>query len=133
MEDHISEETLEGYSLDQLAEGRAGQIKQHLRACSRCRVALEGIEPFNSVHYTVDGPVYSRVTRLTTGKVMARHWGVDLWGGKDFTNAAAARRFLSRSFAQMFPEHHGGDRCGPIKERGNARFRLTRRTRPRWR
>jgi len=103
---------LKEYSLDKLARSSVPAIEEHLRACLPCRTRLEGVEPVNFVHFTADGPIYSRATRLTTGKVMARHWGKELEGGKVFGSVAAARRYLNESFAQMFPEHRCKGQCG---------------------
>jgi hypothetical protein len=82
IEDHISDGALEEYSLDTLAESRVALIEEHLQVCEHCRARLEAIEPLNFVHFTEDGPILSRATRLATGKVMARHWGKELDGGQ---------------------------------------------------
>lgn len=82
------------------------------------RAWLDAIEPVNYVHFTEDGPVYSRATLLTTGKVMARHWGKELDVGKVCESVSAARRYVNASFCQMFPEHTCKGSCGPTQERG---------------
>ena len=113
MEDHIPDGALEEYSLGKLGESIIDEVEEHLRICDYCRTRRQGIEPVNFVHFTEDGPVYSRATRLTTGKVMARHWGKDLNGGRVFGDVSAARRYLNESFSQMFPRHTCDGRCGP--------------------
>jgi len=118
VEGHILDRAREKYSLHELAESRVGAVEEHLLVCDFCRARLDAIEPVNFIHFTADGPVYSRATRLTTGKVMARHWGKDMDGGKVFRSVGAAKRYLSASFAQMFPEHTCKGRCGPAQERG---------------
>ncbi len=82
---------------------------------------LEAIEPVNFVHYTEDGMIFSRVTRLRTGKVMARHWGKELDGGKVFRRVSAGKKYLSDSFSHMFPEHECDGRCGPTQEPANPK------------
>ena len=118
IEGHLLDGALEEYSLAKLAESCVPEIEEHLLACESCRSRLEVIEPINFVHFTEDGPVYSRATRLTTGKVMARHWGRDLDGGKVFGSVSAARKYLNESFAQMFPEHKCKGECGSTQEGG---------------
>lgn len=120
VEGHISDRALEGYSLDKLAESLLTVLEEHLRACDRCCARLERIEPMNFVHFTKDGPVYLRATRLTTGKVMARNWGVTIDGGKAFGSVSTARRYLIGAFSRMFPEHTCQGRCGPTKGRGKS-------------
>ena len=111
---HRSEEELENYSLGRIAPSHSAALEEHLLVCESCRARLSGIEPFNFVHYTKDGPFYSRVTRLRTGTFRARHWGRNLEGGKEFRTLAGAKVYLVRSFAEMFPEHTCTTRCGPI-------------------
>lgn len=120
MADHISPGSLEEYSLDKLPESSLAVVEEHLLVCDECRAWLEVIEPVNYVHFTKDGPVYLRATLLTTGKVMARHWGKNLNGGRVCESVAAARKYLSESFSQMFPEHRCTSKCGPTGESGAA-------------
>jgi hypothetical protein len=105
LESHISDSVLEAYSLRELAESRTAAVEEHLLVCDCCRARLEAIEPLNFIHFTEDGPIYSRATRLTTGKVVARHWGRELEGGAVFRSVSGARKYLIQSFSQMFPEH----------------------------
>ena len=119
MEDHAQEKALREYSLGELAQDDIARIEEHLQNCDFCRALLTKLEPINYVHFTADGPVYSRVTRLTTRKVMARHWGKEMDGGMVFTSVSSARRYLSESFAQMFPEHRCDRTCGPTPTRGH--------------
>ena len=81
MEEHIPEKSLEEYSLDTMGTS-VWAVEEHLLICDSCRQRLEAIEPFNYVHFTADGPIYSRLTRLPNGAIMARHWGWDLQGGR---------------------------------------------------
>ncbi len=103
--DHPSNGSLEEYLLDQLAEADLAGIEEHLLVCDQCRAMLERIEPINYIHYTGDGPVYERITMLTTGAVMARHSGQDLHAARVFRSFSGAKRYLSESFSQMFPDH----------------------------
>jgi hypothetical protein len=102
---HLSDGSLEEYSLDGLPEASLAAVEEHLLVCNQCRARLEGIEPVNYIHFTEDGPVYESATRLSTGKVMARHRGQNLHAGKTLGSFSAAKRYLRESFSQMFPEH----------------------------
>ena len=113
--DHISDAALEEYSLDKFAEWRFAELKEHLQACDDCRARLGGIQPLSFIHFTEDGPIYSSATRLRTGKVMARHWGKELDGGRECKSLSAAKRYLNKSFSEMFPEHTCNGTCGPAK------------------
>ena len=109
---HLSEGALEEYSLDKLADSSLAAVEEHLLICRQCCARLEEIEPVKYIHYTEDGPVYARITRLTTGKVVARHWGQDLHAGRAFGSFYAAKQHLSESFSQMYPEHTCQGSCG---------------------
>jgi hypothetical protein len=109
---HPSDEVLEKYSLDRLPESNLAAVEEHLLVCDQCRARLQEIEPLECVHYTDDGPVYARITRLSTGKLMARHWGHDLHAGRRFGSFYAAEEYVSTSFAQMYPEHTCKGSCG---------------------
>jgi len=110
--DHHSGGDLESYSLRRLAPARTGPLEQHLLFCPQCRQKLNAIEPYNFVHYTRDGPIYSRITKLRTGAFFARLWGENLEGGKEFRTKWSAKAYLLRTFARMFPEHTCTTRCG---------------------
>ena len=109
---HESGEDLECYSLGRLAPSRAAAVERHLLICQRCLAKLNAIEPYNFVHYTSDGPFYSRITKLRTGTFIARHWGRSLEGGKEFRTRKGAKAYLARTFSRMFPEHACTARCG---------------------
>jgi len=113
IDDHKSLEELESYSLGKVAPSQLAALEEHLLICGQCRAKLAAIEPFSYVHYTKDGPVYSRITSLRTGAFFARHWGRNLEGGKEFRMRARAKAYLLRSFSEMFPEHICTARCGP--------------------
>jgi len=118
IDDHISASELESYSLGRLSPSPVAALEEHLLICERCRDRLTGIEPYNFVHYTIEGPFYSRITRLRTGSFFARHWGLSLRGGKEFRSRQGARAYLARTFAQMFPEHTCSELCGPTQRAG---------------
>lgn len=103
---------MEEYSLETLPELRLAAVEEHLLACAACGIRLEEIEPVKYIHYTEDGPVYARITRLEMGRLMARLWGQDLHAGKAFGSFYAATEYLSASFARMYPEHQCRDGCG---------------------
>jgi len=109
---HASDETLENFSLDGLAESNLAALEEHLLVCDQCRARLAEIELLKYAHYTGDGPVCARITRLKTGKLMARVWGQDLHGGRAFGSFYAAKEYLSAFFAQMYPEHICKGPCG---------------------
>src|ERR1039457_2510360 len=109
---HQSGEALESYSLGRLIPSRTAAFEQHLLICHQCQAKLNAIEPYNFVHYTGDGPFYSRVTKLRTGMLFARHWGRSLEGGKEFRTRESAKAYLERAFPQVFPEHTCTARCG---------------------
>lgn len=112
IDDHQSGERLENYSLGRLAPFLTAAFERHLLVCQRCRAKLKAIEPYNFVHYTSDGPFYSRITKLRTGAFIARHWGRSLEGGKEFRTRKGAKAYLVRSFSRMYPEHTCTARCG---------------------
>ena len=109
---HLSDGALEEYSLDSQPESSLCAVEEHLLVCGQCRGRLDGIEPVNYIHFTDDGPVYARATRLTTGKAMARQWDPDLHAGKAFGSVSAAGEYLAESFFQMYPEHTCNRLCG---------------------
>jgi hypothetical protein len=111
-EPHRSPEELEDYSLGRLDAPQTAALEEHLLICPECTRKLVGIEPYNFVHYTPEGPFYSRITSLRNGAFFARHWGRNLQGGKEFQTRAGARAYLTRSFSQMFRGHVCSSRCG---------------------
>jgi len=123
VEEHIGAATLQGYSLQELGPEALEAAECHLLVCSRCRNRLAGIEPFNAVHYTQDGPFYSRITKSRDGSFCARHWGCQIDGGCRHPDLAAACKYLADSFAQMFPEHECGRECGDTSP--NAKLRVS--------
>ena len=115
VDQHQTAEDLENYSLGRLATSRLCGLECHLLICQPCRERLNAIEPYNFIHYTREGPFYSRVTMLRTGALFARHWGRGLEGGKEFETHAYAEKYLVRSFSLLFPAHACTARCGATK------------------
>lgn len=113
---HQPSADLEDYSLGRLASSRIPAFEQHLLICQACRTKLNAIEPYNFVHYTLDGPFYSRVTKLRTGNFLARHWGRTVEGGKEFRTRKGATAYLLRTFSRIFPEHVCTSRCGSTRD-----------------
>jgi hypothetical protein len=99
VEGHPSSAKLEAYSLNKLAGSDVISVEEHVLVCDFCCSRLEAIEPVNFVHFTVDGPVYLRATRLSTGAVVARRWGRCMEGSRTFRSVARATRYLNESFA----------------------------------
>lgn len=119
-DEHVSTEHLEEYSLGKLSPGHTDDVEEHLLICQECRESLWAIEPYNFIHHTADGPIYSRVTRLRNGMFAARHWGRALDGGKEFNSKQGAKAFLTRTFGEMFPEHVCTKACGPVCPPGSG-------------
>ncbi len=119
-DEHLSPEHLEEFSLGKLSPTRTAAVEEHLLICQACRETLCSIEPYNFIHHTRDGPIYSRVTRLRSGMFAARHWGRWLNGGKEFNSRQGAKAYLVRTFGQMFPEHVCTKSCGPACPPGPA-------------
>ena len=111
-EEHIGAATLEGYSLQDLGPEVLEAAECHLLVCAACHDRLARIEPFNTIHYTEDGPFYSRVTQLRDGSFCARHWGCQIDGGGRYPDLSSACKYVLDSFVQMFPEHECGEACG---------------------
>jgi hypothetical protein len=120
VEEHLGIPTLEEYSLQRLTPEGLEMAECHLIVCADCRNRLAGIEPFNTVHYTQDGPFYSRITLLRNGLFSARHWGCQIDGGGPYLDISDARKYLLDSFVQMFPEHECGEACGDTKPNPNT-------------
>jgi hypothetical protein len=120
VEEHIGAATLEDYSLQELGPEALETAECHLQICAACQKRLAGIEPFNAVHYTQDGPFYSRVSQLRDGSFAARHWGCEIDGGARYADLAGACKYLVDSFVQMFPEHECNKACGDTKPGLNA-------------
>ena len=119
--EHIGAATLEDYSLQELGPEALEAVEGHLLICAACRDRLAGIEPFNTVHYTQNGPFYSRITQLRDGSFSARHWGCQIDGGGRYGDLADACKHLVDSFVQMFPEHACDEACGDATPSLNAR------------
>ncbi len=100
-------------------------VECHLLICAACRDQLAGIEPFNTVHFTENGPLYSRITRLRDGSFAARLWGCRVDGGSRHDDLAAARKYLLDSFVKMFPGHKCGEVCGDATPRANITSRIS--------
>ncbi len=115
--DHWSDEELERYSLGILELPKSASLEEHLLICDQCTRQLASFEPYNFVHYTKEGPFYSRVTKRRTGIFFARHWGRNVVGGKEFRTFRGAKSYLRQSFSQMFPEHVCTARCGSTRPR----------------
>ena len=124
-DEHRTADELENYSLGRLGRTRTGPLEEHLLICEECRGRLTAIEPYNFIHYTSDGPVYSRITKLRTGAFAARHWGRRLDGGREFRTRQGAKAYLIRTFGQMFPEHQCTARCGATYLPPEQRVRRT--------
>ena len=122
-DEHIGAATLEGYSLRELGPEALEAVECHLLICAACRDGLAGIEPFNTVHSTQDGPFYLRVTQLRDGSFAARYWGCQIDGGSRHDDFSAACKYLLDSFVRMFPEHKCAEACGD----GTLRVDITHR------
>ena len=99
---HLSDKALQEYSLARLPESSLAEVEEHLLICEHCRTRLERIEPVNHIHYTDNGLVYARVTRLPTGELISRHWS------RSFPNGRAGRFSACGALAgrQLLPEEN---------------------------
>jgi hypothetical protein len=120
IEEPVGAATLEDYSLQKPGPEALEAVEAHLLVCAVCRDWLAGIEPFNSIHYTEDGPFYSRITLLRDGSLWAHHWGCQIKGGDRYRDLVGACKYLLDSFEQMFPEHACGEACGGTKPSPNG-------------
>jgi len=111
-DEHLDAAALEAYSLQRLDTLAIHGAECHLLVCADCCDRLKGIEPFSTIHYTQDGPFYSRVTQLRDGSFWAHNWGYQIHGGWQYSDVLEARKYLVDSFVQMFPEHECGKACG---------------------
>ena len=108
---HPTGEDLESYSLGRRPLSLLPGFVERLLICRRCRSELSAIEPCGFIHYTRNGPFYSRITKLRTGAFFARHWVRSLEGGKEFHTREGAKAYLVRAFPRVFPEHACTARC----------------------
>ncbi len=108
----LSDRALEEYSLDGLPDSRLAAVEEHLMLCAECRARLHGIELLKYIHYTEDGLVYARITKLMSDHLMARQWGQNLHAERRFGNFYAAEQFLSDLFLRMYPGHTCQGACG---------------------
>ena len=96
-------QVLYSFSVGSLAPPLLSGLERRLLVCRRCLERLSAIEPCSFVHYTGDGPFYSRVTLLRTGMLFARHWGRSLEGGRRFRTHEAAKTGLNAVLPSMTP------------------------------
>src|ERR1017187_3492462 len=105
IEEHIGAANLEGYSLQELGPEALEAAESHLLICAACQKRLAGIEPFNTIHYTPDGPFYSRITQLRDGSFRARHWGCQIDGGGGYADRSEERRVGKECRSRWSPYH----------------------------
>ncbi len=130
-ERHPREEALESYAMGRLSGPRLARLEEHLLICQRCRrrldqadsflKAVQGaaaklLDSFVFVHDTESGPVNLAVVKSPEYLWVARFWGADLEGMREFGGPREAYLYLKRSFAEMFPSHRCTPRCGPRGE-----------------
>jgi hypothetical protein len=65
------------------------------------------------VHHTENGPIHLEATGAWEGRWLARYWGKQLDGSRDFASFDQAESWLLRCFAELFPDHRCGRRCIP--------------------
>jgi hypothetical protein len=137
---HPSKDLLERYSLSRSTPEESAQVEQHLLVCEECRTCLAELDtyavamrsalqvaasfpahrPLQVVHYTAEGPVYSRSRKIKKGRWLAVHEGPNLEGGRFCKTLRQANEYLYRSFVEMFPEHRCTPQCGPIHRGDHA-------------
>lgn len=84
--EHITEEQLEKYNLQQLAEPAAEVVEEHLLVCEHCRTQLAELELFTKTFRAV-APVLAREDAL------AERGGLGEWFRRQFQNPLPALAF----------------------------------------
>lgn len=84
--EHITEEQLEKYNLQQLAEPAAEVVEEHLLVCEHCRAQLAELELFTKTFRAV-APVLAREDAL------AERGGLGEWFRRQFQNPLPALAF----------------------------------------
>ncbi len=122
MDQHLSADELEAYSLGRATDTNLEQIEIHLLFCEHCQNELaltahyiramkeatvvgKDVRRLSSVHITEGGPIFGAMHETADGKWLARHWGRQLDGGRKCDSVEEANAYLIESFWQMFPEH----------------------------
>jgi len=65
-------------------------------------------------HQTKAGPVRLEVRRGGSGRWLARYWGEQLEGGREFRSFKAANGWMRRCFQELFPEHRCRRGCREV-------------------
>ena len=125
---HPSSDELEAYSLRLSSDADLEKVEEHLLVCERCQNELaltdqyvpamkkalaspQAARRLQSIHITEDGPVFGSIHSGADGKLIARHWGRQLDGGRICDSVEEANAYLMESFQQMFPEHVCSEKC----------------------
>jgi len=130
---HIGEDSLDRYAAShRLPETELAAVEEHLLVCPACQDRLAAVDDFvgalgaalqkrgvvrmDFIHQTEDGPVRLLLTRTADDGWLARFQGRELDGCREFRTAVGAKRWLARSFAEMFPQHRCTRRCRAASE-----------------
>jgi anti-sigma factor RsiW len=130
---HIGGDLLDRYAASHhLPESELAALEAHLLVCPSCQdrfAELDGsVQALSTilerrgqmqtdfVHQTEDGPVRLLLTRTVDRGWVARFQGRELDGRREFRTAVGAKRWLARSFAEMFPKHRCTRRCRAAPE-----------------
>jgi hypothetical protein len=62
-------------------------------------------------HQTKAGPIHLEVRRGGSGRWLARYWGEQVEGGREFRSFKEAKGWILRCFQELFPEHRYGRGC----------------------
>jgi hypothetical protein len=92
---HITEEKLEQYHLQQLAEPAAEAVEEHLLVCEHCRTQLEELEVFTKTFRAV-APILGREDAL------AERGGLREWLRRQFRNPIPALAFGAVAALALF-------------------------------
>jgi hypothetical protein len=126
---HPKAATLELFVVNRLTEPQLGRLEEHLLLCAECQGRVTALDAYHAVlkealrdvnaqvHYTKDGLIYNWVEVLPDGRYVGRHRGATLDGGSEFATQKQAKTFVTRSFAEMFPEHRCNRNCLPKYKR----------------
>jgi hypothetical protein len=131
---HVPDSKIEHLARGGLTTHDSIRVQRHLFACGDCLRRLVAVEfrlaqeellrdrspvwdkrkPLFIVHDTADGLVYLRVEKRGW-KWIARHWGDQLQGAREFNSMQGANKYAITAFSEMFPEHRCTDRCGIVQ------------------
>ncbi len=118
-EPHLTDEDVEDFARKALADPALARVEEHLLVCELCRRRVEDIdrfiadlrratsapEPSDVIHATLDGPIRLQTRKQKDGTWCAELCGAEIESVGTFATQAEAGAYVTRIFAEMFPEH----------------------------